>query len=108
MFRTRGFKITTGVKQGCSMSGFLFLLAIDWVMQRTTDAHRNGIRRNFTTMLEELDYADNIVLLVSKHDHLHEKTYRLVKNAGRVGLKLNTAKCKAEQTVLSFEMEIIQ
>ena len=27
------FQIKTGVKQGCVMSGFLFLLAIDWVMK---------------------------------------------------------------------------
>ena len=27
--QTRWFKITTGVKQGCAMSGFLFLLTVD-------------------------------------------------------------------------------
>ena len=27
----------TGVKQGCCMSGFLFLLVIDWVMRRTIE-----------------------------------------------------------------------
>ena len=64
--------------------------------QATIDGHRNGFRRNFTTMLEDLDYAGDIVLLPSKHDHLQEKTNRLVENAGRVGLKVNTAaKCKA-------------
>lgn len=26
------FKVETGVKQGCMMSGFLFLLVIDWIM----------------------------------------------------------------------------
>ena len=47
--QTRWFKITTGVKQGCVMSGFLFLLTVDWTMRRTTENHRNGIRRNFTS-----------------------------------------------------------
>ena len=35
--QTRWIKITTGVKQGCVMSGFLFLIAIDW----------NGIRMEY-------------------------------------------------------------
>jgi len=32
---TAPFPVITGVKQGCCMSGFLFLLIIDWVMQHT-------------------------------------------------------------------------
>ena len=59
--QTRWFKITTGVKQGCVMSGFLFLLTVDWTMRRTTERHRNGIRWDFTSTLEDLDFADDIV-----------------------------------------------
>ena len=29
---TEWFKIKTGVKQGCNMSGLLFLLVVDWVI----------------------------------------------------------------------------
>ena len=32
---TEWFKIKSGVKQGCNMSGCLFLLVIDWIMKRT-------------------------------------------------------------------------
>ena len=92
--QTRWFKITTGVKQGCVMSGFLFLLTVDWTMRRTTEGHRNGIRWNFTSMLEDLDFADDIVLVSSKYEHIQNKTNRLVDNAGRLGLKLNATKCK--------------
>lgn len=53
--QTRWLKVTTGVNQSCIMSGFLFLLTIDWVMQRTTDRHRNGVRWDFTNTLEDLD-----------------------------------------------------
>ena len=52
--QTRWFKITTGVKQGCVMSGFLFLLTVDWTMRRTAERHRNSIRSNFTITLEDL------------------------------------------------------
>ena len=92
--QTRWFKITTGVKQGCVMSGFLFLIAVDWVMRRTTEGQRIGIRWNFTSTLEDLDFADDIVLLSSKYPQIQDKTNRLVDNAGRVGLKLNAQKCK--------------
>ena len=92
--QTRWFKITTGVKQGCVMSGVLFLLTVDWTMRRTTENHRNGIRWNFTSTLEDLDFADDIVLISSKYEHVQSKTNRLVDNAGRVGLKLNAQKCK--------------
>ena len=47
--QTRWFKIAIGVKQGCVMSGFLFLLTVDWIMRRSTKIHRNGIRWDFTT-----------------------------------------------------------
>ena len=92
--QTRWIKITTGVKQGCVMSGFLFLIAIDWVMRKTTHGHKNGIRWNFTSVLEDLDFADDIALISSKYEHIQSKTDPLVENAGRVGLKLNAAKCK--------------
>ena len=82
--QTRWFKIATGVKQGCVMSGFLFLLTVDWTMRRTTERHRNGIRWNFTSMLEDLDYADDLVLVSSKYEHIQNKTNRLVHNAGRL------------------------
>ncbi|XP_062604700.1 uncharacterized protein LOC134266492 [Saccostrea cucullata] len=58
------------VKQGCWMPGFLFLLVIDWVMQQSVRGMRTGIRWDFTTMLEDLDFADDIALLSSAMDHL--------------------------------------
>ena len=46
------FKVNTGVKQGCVMSGFLFLLAIDWIMCETTKQANTGIRWRFMDQLE--------------------------------------------------------
>jgi len=48
------FEIKTGVKQGCCMSGFLFLLVVDWVMRKTTKHGNTGIRWKFNNFLEEL------------------------------------------------------
>ena len=91
---TEWFPVMTGVKQGCCMSGFLFLLVIDWVMRKTVDGERTGIRWNFTNMLEDLDFADDLALLSSAMNHLQQKTTKLTDNARKVGLKLNANKCK--------------
>ena len=94
------FKIKSGVKQGCVMSGFLFLLALDWIMRKVTADKRRGIRWNFKTVLEDLDFADNIALLSSEFNDLHKKTGRLIEEVARVGLKLNVRKCKRLRTDL--------
>ena len=91
---TERFPVVTGVKQGCCLSGFLFLMVIDWVMRKTVDGQRTSIRWDFIRPLEDTDYADDLRLLTSRVDHMREKTARLEENAGRVGLKLNPQKCK--------------
>ena len=101
------FKIKSGVKQGCVMSGFLFLLALDWIMKRTTADKRRGIRWNFTTVLEDLEFADDIALLSSRLNDLHEKTGRLTEEAARVGLKLSARKCKTLRTEYASNRERI-
>ena len=81
------FMIKLGVKQGFVMSGFLFLLCLDRIMRKATARKRGGIRWNFTTVLEDLDFADDISLLSSKFNDLQEKTGRLAEEAVRVGTK---------------------
>ena len=60
------FDIRTGVRQGCVMLGFLFIVAVDWIMRCVTEDRKQGLRWNFTTVLEDLEYADDIALLASK------------------------------------------
>jgi len=86
------FTIRSGVKQGCVMSGFLFLLIIDWIMRRTTSNKVRGIRWNVNTFLEDLDFADDLALMSSRLSDLSEKTEKLTSEAARLGMKLNAKK----------------
>ena len=88
------FTVRTGVKQGCVMSGFLFLLSIDWVMRRTVSGEQSGIRWNFTTKLEDLDFADDLALISSKYQDIQRKTTNLKSSAERIGLKIHARKTK--------------
>ena len=56
------------------MSGLLFLLVVDCVMRKTMEGRKSGIKWDFTSVLENLDFADDIVLPTSKYDHTQEKT----------------------------------
>jgi len=91
---TEWFKIRTGVKQGCNMSGLLLLLVVDWVMTNALQERNTGIRWKFNTKLEDLDFVDDIALLSSTRQHIQTKNDKLTHEAGRVGLKVNVDKCK--------------
>ena len=88
------FMIRTGVQQGCAISGFLFLLCLDGLMKATEDKRR-GIRLNFRAMLEDLDFADDIALLLSTFSDLQKMTGRLAEEAAREAL--NALKCTQMQ-----------
>ena len=57
-------------------------------MRKATADKRTGIKWNFTKVVEDHDFADDIALLSSTLDDLHEKTGRLAEKVARVGLKL--------------------
>lgn len=77
------------------MSGFLFLLVINWIMRKTTTANNNtGIRWKMTTKLDDLDFADGITLLSSSKDHMQNKLNSLNNYVTQTGLKINAGKTK--------------
>ena len=88
------FEVITGVKQGCVMSGFLFLLVIDWVMKATTKGEETGIRWKLTSKLEDLDFADDLALISSTRAQIQRKVEKLDQKGKQVGLKINVAKTK--------------
>ena len=107
------FKIKIGVKQGDVMSGFIFLIVVDWVMRNTTAANKTGIRWNFTSKLEDLDFADDIALMSSCYTHMQTKTRQLNQFAARTGLRINKKKTqilrinsKCENRILIDDQEL--
>ena len=57
---SRQFRVQTGVRQGCLLSPFLFMLVIDWIMKMTTKQRRNGIQWTLWSQLDDLDFADDL------------------------------------------------
>ena len=86
------FSVDSGVRQGCILSPILFIVAIDWIMRRTTSDKPRGIQWTMFTKLEDLDFADDIALLSSTGTHMQEKTDRLIRFAKQTGLIINRKK----------------
>ena len=86
------FKVETGVKQGCVMSGFLFLLAIDWIMCETTKQANTGIRWWFMDQLEDLDFADDIALISTTQHQMQKNTDMIAETSQQIGLNISKTK----------------
>ena len=54
------------------LSSLLLLIVLDWVLRETTSHQRTGIGRKLTSVLKDLDYADDLCLLSSSGAHLSE------------------------------------
>jgi len=63
-------------KTGCLLSPLLFRVALDWVTRTAFDRMR-GIQWTFPTSLQDLDFVDNLVLLLHKIQDMRDKTRAL-------------------------------
>ena len=63
-----------GVKQGCVLSPLLFFPCIDWLIKRATVNVKRGITWTLMDTFEDLDFADDIVLLAHRHKDIQWET----------------------------------
>ena len=89
---SESFEVKTGVRQGCLLSPFLFLLVIDWIMKTTTSGRNNCIQWTLWTQLDDLDFADDLALLSHNHSQMQDKTTLLETTSAGTGLKINRKK----------------
>ena len=89
---SESFEVETGVRQGCLLSPFLFLLVIDWIMKTTTQGKNNGIQWTLMTQLDDLDFADDLALLSHNCRQMQEKTDCLETTSAKTGLRINKKK----------------
>ena len=73
----------------------LFNIAIDWVLRRSVEDQRRGIRWTPFSTLEELDFADDLALLSHAWQHIQEKTDWLSRFSNQVGLTIILKKTEA-------------
>ena len=91
---TSSFNILTGVRQGCLLSPFLFLLAIDWVMKTALDGHSRGVQWTLFSHLEDIDFADDVTLLSHRQNDMQNKAVAVDGAGSDIGLKINIPKSK--------------
>ena len=76
------------------MLGFLSLFVIDWMMQQVTKRKCGGINWGWLPTIENLDFADDLVLLSETSKQMQRKTDELVKLAAKSGLRVSKPKTK--------------
>ena len=88
------------------MSVLLFNIVIVWVLSQATEDRRRGIHWMLSTVLEDLDYADDIALLSHSFIDMQEKTNWFNRFSRQVGLKISPQKTKVLPVNISAPLPI--
>ena len=103
---TEIFDILTGVTEGCILSPFLFLLAVDFIMQRVVNQPTLGIQWK-EQCLTDLDFANDMVLLGEMQESLQEIISRMGDTVAKVGLRINSEKMMVMQSRCQTGVQLV-
>ena len=87
------FQVKKGVRQGCVISPCLFNILAEMVMRRVLEDWKGGFRIGGMT-INNLRYADDIVLIAETAEKLQELVDPLIQEGTNYNLLLNAAKTK--------------
>lgn len=88
------FVTISGVKQGCALSPLLFITTLDLIFDVVTK-ESTGLNWRINERLCDLAYADDVILLSTKHQDMQNMIDKMVTESGKLGLKINTKKTKS-------------
>ena len=91
---SESFEISSGVRQGCLLSTFLFLVVLDWVTKKAYGSSGKAIQWTLTSKLEDLAFVDDLALLSHRLQDMQEKVRNLKTTAQKVGPKISHEKIK--------------
>ena len=94
-FSTNYFALSRGVRQGCPLSPFLFVLVVELLACKIRqDKEIRGVKL-FQKELKISQFADNTTLLISNRNSVR-RALNVLENFGNLsGLRLNSSKTKA-------------
>jgi hypothetical protein len=88
---SKSFTAKRGVRQGCILSPYLFNILAELVMRIALDGYDGGFRIG-GRQINNLRYADDIVLIATSEQGLQELVERVNRAAQQNGLKVNVKK----------------
>jgi len=83
-------QVATGLRQDDALSPILFNIALEKVI-REIGMDQEGVKIGEAN-IGLLTYVDDLVLLVENKDQLKRQSKKLIENAKRIGLEINTEK----------------
>ena len=86
------FDIRSGVRQGCILSPFLFIILVDFMMRKATKDDTHGIKWSTHSKLSDLDFADDIALIDTSIPSMQELTNNVISVGNQIGLRINVDK----------------
>ncbi|VDO98567.1 unnamed protein product [Schistosoma curassoni] len=77
-----------------TLSLFLFLPVVDWIMKTSTSEGKHGIQWTAQNQLDDLDFADDLALLSHTQEQIQIKTASVAAVSVSVGLSIHKEKTK--------------